>query len=329
MQEVLGETVDASAPLSQVGLDSIGALEFRAVLEDRLSTSLPATLLFDHPTAEQVATFLAAASSETSPKEEEGMPLSSVRGLTPPPALGPARASAADGVAVLGAAVRFPGEQSHSLEVAEDCISVVPVSRWDVEQHGMSTLEGSTATRWAAFLATSSLTLFDCVAFGMSRAEAVFADPQQRILLEMAHEALLDRQHPPSRPPDSTACGVYVGIYPPEYSTLTAASGSAVTAYHATGATSSAAAGRISYVFGLRGPCLSVDTACSSSLIGLHIGVAHVRASSAAVGASPSAMAAAFGVNVILNPAVLHILGTANMLSPRGRCAAIDASADG
>lgn len=70
-------------------------------------------------------------------------------------------------------------------------------------------------------------------------------DPQQRILLELSHEVLVDGI-------EKQACGVYVGIYPPEYRSVVESSQLQLSPYHATGATSSAAAGRISFSYGLK-----------------------------------------------------------------------------
>lgn len=55
------------------------------------------------------------------------------------------------------------------------------------------------------------------------------------------------------------------------------------------------AAGRLSYTFGLKGPCVSVDTACSSSLVGMHYGARDVIDNTC-----DRALAA--GVNLTLNP---------------------------
>ena len=314
VHEILGEAVDPEAPLSQSGLDSLGALELRSSLEQRMGSSLPATLLYDYPTAQQLAAFLQGSIVAV---PDQGS-LKTVKGIRSP-GLVPGNVPQAQTIGIVSLAARLPRGAQGNLDMAMDCISSVPCARWDVERHGMST-SGTPATKWAAFLDTRNISGFDTETFGLSKTEAVLMDPQQRVLLGIAFELLQGRsQHSGKWVED---CGVFVGMYPPEYSVLVAESGTPVSAYHATGATSSAAAGRISYALGLKGPCLSIDTACSSSLIGLHVGAADILS-----GGAPQS--AAFGINVLLNPEVLQILGAANMLSPRGRCAALDASADG
>lgn len=60
-------------------------------------------------------------------------------------------------------------------------------------------------------------------------------------------------------------------------------------------AASCSRAGRISYVFGLRGPSVAVDTACSSGLVA--VGQAH---NALMLGVAPSCLAG--GVNMLLSP---------------------------
>src|SRR5690606_24799329 len=95
-----------------------------------------------------------------------------------------------------------------------------------------------------------------------------------------------------------------------------------ITAYDAIGTAHSAAAGRISYIFGLKGPSMPVDTACSSSLVALHLAVESLRngeTNACIVG----------GVNLMLAPDLTVNLCRAKMLSKDGYCKTFDASADG
>jgi acyl transferase domain-containing protein len=100
---------------------------------------------------------------------------------------------------------------------------------------------------------------FDAAAFAISEAEAVLMDPQQRLLLEAVGELLLQAAGRGSHRPEAAACGVYVGASFEDYGRL-ASEAMGVTAYTATGTTSSVVSGRISYSFGLRGPALTIDT---------------------------------------------------------------------
>jgi hypothetical protein len=102
--------------------------------------------------------------------------------------------------------------------------------------------------------------------------EAELMDAQQRLLLELAYQAL--HQAGGGRVPGATgearaqAC-VAVGIASAEYNNhVLRRLGAPVSAYSATGGVLSVASGRLAFAFGLRGPAVSVDTACSSSLVG-------------------------------------------------------------
>ena len=98
--------------------------------------------------------------------------------------------------------------------------------------------------------------------------------------------------------------------------------GSPVTVYSAHGSGSSAAAGRVSYLFGLKGPCFSVNTACSSSLVALDAGLANLRlhrCECALVGA----------VQLQLEPGSWVAMGALNALAPDGQCKTFDSRADG
>jgi acyl transferase domain-containing protein len=86
---------------------------------------------------------------------------------------------------------------------------------------------------------------------------------------------------------------VFIGISQLEYARITLEQNTPVSAYYATGAHLSVAAGRLSYTWGLSGPAVAVDTACSSSLVTAHLAAAALRRGE--VG-----MAAAGGVNLTL-----------------------------
>ena len=60
VQRTAGSTVDADAPLMEAGLDSLGTVELRNLLQQVVGqeVALPSTLVFDHPTARQVASFV-------------------------------------------------------------------------------------------------------------------------------------------------------------------------------------------------------------------------------------------------------------------------------
>ena len=93
-------------------------------------------------------------------------------------------------------------------------------------------------------------------------------DPQNRILLEQSFMALSEAQAQIGELAE-TRTGVYVGCMYQEFTQLQYNLGYSISPAIATGNGISYLVGRISYAFGLQGPCASTDTACSSSLVAL------------------------------------------------------------
>src|SRR5262249_13081125 len=93
-------------------------------------------------------------------------------------------------------------------------------------------------------------------------------------------------------------------------------------AFSTIGRATSIAAGRLSYVFDLLGPCMVVDTSCASSLVAVHQACASLR-----TGESDCAIVA--GVNALLDPRTGISLSHAGFLARDGECKTFDASADG
>lgn len=90
----------------------------------------------------------------------------------------------------------------------------------------------------------------------------------------------------------------------------------------ATGGSFSVAAGRLSFLYGFKGPSMSMDTACSSALVAIHHGVIHLHSST-------SRLALAAAVNLMLSEMTTAAASAAGMLTMDGRCKTLDASADG
>ena len=225
-------------------------------------------------------------------------------------------------IAVVGMAGRFPGG-GNTLDAYWDLLAqgrdavgdITP--RWDAL--GLRHLHRDTAPQWAALL--DSVDQFDAPFFGMSAREADRLDPQQRLLLELSYEALEHAGMPlPSLQGSRTS--VYVGALFHDYELRLLNAQQHADFHSATGAYNTFAAGRLSYVLGLQGPCLSLDTACSSSLVSIHLACQSLRS-------GESSLALACGVNLILAPEVMDMLSAMQALSPDGRCKTFDARANG
>ncbi|HEU4532636.1 MAG TPA: polyketide synthase, partial [Polyangiaceae bacterium] len=161
---------------------------------------------------------------------------------------------------------------------------------------------------------------FDAAFFGITPREAAQMDPQHRLLLETAWEALEHAAIAPDRLADTDA-GVFVGLMYRDYATLGDGL-EQLDGYHGTGNAGSVASGRISYLLGLKGPSVTLDTACSSSLVAVHLACQAIRA-----GECTTALAG--GATLMLTPHVQVEFSRLRGLAADGRCKSFDARADG
>ncbi|SHM12581.1 polyketide synthase [Actinacidiphila paucisporea] len=164
---------------------------------------------------------------------------------------------------------------------------------------------------------------FDADFFGISQREAKLLDPQQRMLLETAWEAL-ERAAVPVRRADRLNVGVYLGMMASEYLERLEdrEDTTGIDPYYTTGGGLCFGAGRISHVMGFSGPVLSVDTACSSSLTALHLAARGLRN-------DECRYALLCGSNLLLSANLMVSLSQTRALSPTGRSKSFLASADG
>ncbi|MBB5066043.1 non-ribosomal peptide synthetase/type I polyketide synthase, partial [Granulicella mallensis] len=230
-------------------------------------------------------------------------------------------------IAIIGAACRFPGGSITPerfwdlLDGERDAVSEIPRDRWNIDEYydADPATPGKMATRYGAFL--EQIDRFDAAFFNIAPREALFLDPQQKLLLEVAWEALENSNISP-KSIEGSRTGVYVGITTFDHAIRLGSLPTQSSSYVGTGTALNMAAGRLSYVLGLTGPSMAIDTACSSSLVSLHLACESLRS-------GDTKMALAGGVHLILSPEVMVSFSQARMLSPDGRSKAFDAAADG
>lgn len=231
-------------------------------------------------------------------------------------------------IAVVGIGLRFPKDNvdaesfSKMLDAGKESIGPIPENRWNNKNyyHEVRGTLGKICTHSGGYV--DNIDQFDPTFFAISPKEAANMDPQQRLMLELAWEALENANINPETLNGSNG-SVYIGVSTIDYHKETLAlREEALVNQMGTGTANSAISGRISYFLGLRGPCLSLDTACSSSLVALHLAIQGLRT-------KESDIALCGAVSLIHHPLSHIVFSHANMLSQDGRCKTFDSSADG
>ena len=304
------DELDVGEPFDSYGLGSTELVSLSGELGEWLGRDLPAELAYEFPTIEALARRLADSSSPSQPAA----------------AASQVQEANAEAIAIIGVGCRFPGSKDarefwNLLRDGVDAIREVPAARFSLSDFydPDQAAPGKIATRWGGFI--DDIDRFDTHFFGISPREAARMDPQQRILLEVAWEALEDAGQVRDRL-SGAPVGVFIGISNNDYGRIQFNDLARIDAYAGTGNALSIAANRISYVFDFRGPSIALDTACSSSLVAVHQACASLRS-------GESTLALAGGVNLILSPAITINFTKAGAMAPDGRCKAFDARANG
>lgn len=232
-------------------------------------------------------------------------------------------------VAIVGIGCRFPGSANSPAEFwnqlceGRDAIREVPDDRWSIGSFYDSSSEalGKTSSKWMGII--DGIDQFDFGFFGISPREAASMDPQQRILLETAYEAIEDAGLALEQL-QSSPTGVYIGVSTTDYASLQGLleDTTSIETYTNSGGALSIVANRISWCLDLHGPSLAIDTACSSSMNAIIL-ACH------SLWRGESAFALAGGVNIALSPASYIGFTKLSMLSTDGRCKAFDARGNG
>lgn len=231
-------------------------------------------------------------------------------------------------LAVIGLSCRLPGgagpeEFWQSMADGHDSTSGFPVERHPVDgfYHPDPDNPGTAYTLAGHFL-DGPVDAFDPTVFGISPREAAGMDPQQRLVLELAWEAMENACLPPTEL-EGGRVGVFLGASTSDYVRMRQQKGAMtdVDAYQLIGEPSFLA-GRVSYTFGFQGPSMVIDTACSSSLVALEQAVLSLRSRGCD-------MALVGGVNLMLSPYGFVLVSKLRALAPDGRCKTFDAAADG
>ncbi|XP_075147103.1 fatty acid synthase 3 [Haematobia irritans] len=166
-----------------------------------------------------------------------------------------------------------------------------------------------------------NLEKFDATFFGVHFKQAHTLDPQTRIMMETAYEAVIDAGINPKTLRGSRT-GVYVGSCISESEKTWFYEKVSSGGFGITGCSRAMLANRISYSLGLQGPSFLVDTACSSSMYALDCAFSALRS-----GEIDAAIIG--GSNLTLHPYVTLQFARLGVLAPNGYCRPFDKNATG
>lgn len=301
-------SININDPFSIYGINSVDIVSLSGELSEVVGHHLSPTLIYDYPSIYELCCHLTEGDKALRAPERR-------------------ETQAEEAVAVVGMACRFPGGVKNTayfwrlLENKVDAVTEAPASRWNADDYYNQSpaTPGKMNTRWGGFL--DDVDQFDPLFFGIAPREAKSMDPQQRLVLETAWEAL-EQGGISAQTLSGTETGVFIGISSDDYGRLQLGSLSGATMYAGTGSALSVAANRLSYVLNLHGPSLAIDTACSSSLVAVHQACLSLRQGECSA-------AIAGGVNVILSPELTVSFSQLQLMSSDGRCKTFDAAADG
>jgi amino acid adenylation domain-containing protein len=313
-REVLGrERVGSRDNFFDLGGHSLLLAEVQARLASTLGRELTMVELFRHPTVEALARFLGERPAEESAPRRE-------------PARRP-QERRDERVAIVGVAGRFPRCRDvealwDALAAGRECLSVL--SDEDLQACGVDPEEIRDPRYVRVRGVLEDVDLFAADFFGITPREAEILDPQHRLFLECAWEALEDAGCDPQRFPGRISVFAAAGFNTYLLHNLAAhpVVRSSLGGFQAMITNDKDyLAPRVSYKLNLRGPSVSVQTGCSASLVAVHLAVRSLLG-------GECEMALAGGVKVSC-PQAGYVYQEGGILSPDGHCRPFDARAQG
>ncbi|MFD1773338.1 type I polyketide synthase [Paenibacillus rhizophilus] len=345
--------LDAGKNFMELGLDSLGAVQVVSKLGGIFNTELYPTLIFEYQTPEELSAhieeLLTADPVKMTAHEENKKPEESRKD------------EKLQDIAIIGIGLRIPGANNQEeywelLHNGRSAIRPVAPGRWSNHEHvntDANVLHTTYMSRGGFIDAPYD---FDPLFFGMSPKEAEATDPQQRIFLQIAWEALQQAGYGGKY--RTRKIGVFAGceqntymehfanyrsymliknrladspafnrMNPEERQEILAGISGVLEPARlvpdtVAGNGLNEVAARVSHCLNLTGPSLIVNSACSSSLVAIHMACESLRT-------GESEMAIAGGVNLNLSPTPFVSLSRVTALSPTGVCYPFDQRANG
>jgi 3-oxoacyl-(acyl-carrier-protein) synthase/NAD(P)-dependent dehydrogenase (short-subunit alcohol dehydrogenase family)/acyl carrier protein len=338
--------IDATADFAEYGVDSIMMMRMLNQIESMYGQSVDPNSMVTYPTIQAFAEYLiqqgiarASEATDDSGRKVKTDPITRSEDAVPRTQKSRTKRDRfrtmrsvhtediGRKIAVIGMACRFPGSPSvesfwEHLRNGDDLITEIPDERWDRDAfYSPDRAElNKSYSKWGGFI--DRVDLFDAAFFGISDADAVTMDPQQRIMLELTQE-LLDRSGYTREEIGGTKTSLFIGAAANQYIHAHMQDLSPEIVQHIiVNNIPNMIAARISDFYDLRGGSQTIDTACSSSLVAVHEACRALRS-------GQSTMAIAGGVLLIIDP-YFHIgFGKAEVLSDDGRSYVFDQRARG
>jgi polyketide synthase 12 len=321
LSQLLGTSpgaIDFRDRFRDLGLDSLQTTELVSRLSEAVGLQLLPTIVWEYPTPALLAQHIVGLLGDKPAVSVQNRKATRYTSGS---------VSLSEPIAIVGIACRFPGfvaspEQFWTLLCqGRHGICEVPAERWPVNSFFDEDLHapGKLNTRWGGFV--DQVDRFDAAFFRISPREATQMDPQQRLTLELAWEAIEDAGIDPVNL-HGGAVGVFMGAMWSDYARLLHGESKAIEQHTATGQDTSIIAARVSYFLGLHGPSLTVNTACSSSLVAIHLACQSLRF-------GETAMALAGGIHLMTSPESTIAMTKFGAMNPAGQCRSFDASAGG
>ncbi|RCI16826.1 hypothetical protein L249_1723 [Ophiocordyceps polyrhachis-furcata BCC 54312] len=228
-------------------------------------------------------------------------------------------------IAIIGMGLRLPGGVSTANEFWDLLINKqdgrrrVPPDRFNIDGfHGEAAHRQKVASQHGYFL-DANIKAFDNDSFPSNAADLERLDPQQRLLTEVAWEAMESAGQASLRGSDT---GVYVGVFGEDWHNIMHQDRQRTGNSRSIASGDFALANWLSYALDVRGPSMTIRTACSASMSALHLACLALRN-----GDCQSAIVA--GCSIIMEPSMTLVMSEQQVLSPTGSCKTFDASADG
>ncbi len=309
------EIVGTQDNFFELGGNSLLLIQLNRQLKQRLNLDIPVVKLFQYPTISSLTEYLEQDKTEKSPNKYQ-------QKLAPIPT---------ESIAIIGMAGRFPGARNMQIFWDNLCHGIESIDFFDnpeLNPNNPDWLNHPNYVKAGGIL--DDIEYFDADFFGYSPKEAEILDPQQRIFLECAWEALEDAGYNPQSYPGCVA--VYGGagmntyfinnVYPHINAYNRSFLETMADVQLTMGQEKDFLPTRVSYKLNLTGPSINIQTACSTSLVAVHQAINSLLR-------GECELALAGGVSIRVPQKTGYIAQNNGIFSPDGHCKAFDADAEG